>query len=155
MEMKWLSSRQCVIWTCPPGQPKTHLEVKAYWSYELNGDKWALYRIYNDTDTKTKVADQLPRYEGTAIMDELADHFYSIHDAEKLATHRRVLGKRIIATNNWSVQYDGQSVVAVMCLKDKMTFETLNRVVTNEGGYIDANGIIHKGTAEDKLVVLD
>ena len=28
MEMEWLSNQQCVIWSCPPGQPKTHLEVK-------------------------------------------------------------------------------------------------------------------------------
>ena len=60
MEMEWLSNQQCVIWSYPPGQPKTHLEVKAYWSYEKNGDRWALYRIYNDTGTKTKCADQLP-----------------------------------------------------------------------------------------------
>ena len=154
MEMEWLSNQQCVIWSCPPGQPKTHLEVKAYWSYEKNGDKWALYRIYNDTGTKTKCADQLPELKGEAVMDELHDHFYSIHDAEKLATHRRVLGARILVTNNWSVKYDMQSVAAVMLSKPNMTFETLNRVVTNEGGYIDNNGIIHKGTACNKVVEL-
>lgn len=154
MEAERLSRDQWVLWSCPPGQPKTHLEVKAYWSYERNGDKWALYRIYNDTGTKTKCADQLPELEGEAIMDELHDHFYSIHDAEKLATHRKVLGKRIMSTRNWSVEYDNQSVIAVMCLKDKMTFGTLKAVVENEGGYIDTNGIIHKGTAYNKVVEL-
>lgn len=154
MEIEWLSNQQCVIWSCPPGQPKTHLDVKAYWSYEKNGDKWALYRIYNDTGTKTKCADQLPELKGTAVMDELHDHFYSIHDAEKLATHRKVLGKRITSTRNWSVEYDNQSVIAVMCLKDKMTFGTLKTVVENEGGYIDDKGIIHKGTAYNKVVEL-
>lgn len=154
MEMKWLSNQQCVIWSCPPSNPKDYDEGKAYWSYEKNGDKWALYRIYNDTGTKTKCADQLPELKGTAIIDELRDHFYSIHDAEKLTTHRRVLGTRVLGTNNWSVEYDMQSVVAVMLLKPNMTFETLNRVVANEGGYIDTNGIIHKGTACNKVVEL-
>ena len=65
-----------------------------------------------------------------------------------------MLGTRIQVTNNWSVEYDMQSVVAVMLSKPNMTFETLNRVVTNEGGYIDANGIIHKGTACNKAVEL-
>ena len=154
MEVERLSPHQWVLWSCPPGQPKTHLEVKAYWSYERNGDRWALYRIYNDTDTKTKVADQLPELEGEAIMAELGDRFFSIHDAEKLAAHRRVLGTRIMSTNNWSVEYDNQSVVAVMLLKPNMTYETLSRVVLNEGGFIDDQGIIHKGSAENKLVEL-
>lgn len=155
MEVERLSQGQWVLWSCPPGQPKTHLDVKAYWSYERNGDKWALYRIYNNTGTKTKCADQLPELEGKAIMDELHDHFYSIHDAEKLATHRRVLGPRTIATNNWSVEYDMQSVVDVMLRRPNMTFETLSLVVTNEGGYIDDNGIIHKGTATNKIVEVE
>lgn len=154
MEVKRLSPHQWVLWSCPPGQPKTHLEVKAYWSYERNGDKWALYRIYNETDTKTKVADQLPELDGTSIESELHDHFYSIHDAEKLATHRRVLGARIMSTNNWSVEYDNQSIVAVMLLKPNMTYKTLSTVVVNEGGFIDDKGIIHKGSAENKVVEL-
>ena len=154
MEVKRLSPHQWALWSCPPGQPKTHLEVKAYWSYERNGDKWALYRIYNETDTRTKVADQLPELDGTSIESELHDHFYSIHDAEKLATHRRVLGTRIMSTNNWSVEYDNQSIVAVMLLKPNMTYKTVSTVVINEGGFIDDKGIIHKGSAENKVVEL-
>lgn len=61
----------------------------------------------------------------------------------------------VILTNNWSIQYDGRSVFELMFEKAKCSFEHAKMVIEGEGGYIDDNGIIHKGTAENKLAEID
>lgn len=62
---------------------------------------------------------------------------------------------RVLVTTNWSVQYDGHSVLELVGEKSKMTFAEIMQVIKNEGGYVDSNAIIHKGTAENKIVTLD
>lgn len=62
--------------------------------------------------------------------------------------------KGTITTNNWSVEFDGQSVMDLMMTKPKMSYAEVLRIIINEGGYVD-NGIIHKGTAINKVAVID
>lgn len=62
---------------------------------------------------------------------------------------------KISTTVNWSVQYDGHSVLELVGEKSKMTFAEIMRIIKNEGGYVDSKAIIHKGTAENKVVTLD
>lgn len=54
-------------------------------------------------------------------------------------------------THNWSIEFDGKNVMALVMLKPKMTYSEILNVIQNEGGYVDSNGIVHKGTATDKL----
>ena len=63
--------------------------------------------------------------------------------------------KGTLLTNNWSIQYDGRSILELIFEKAKCSFEHAKQVIENEGGYIDSNGIIHKGTAENKIVYID
>lgn len=44
----------------------------------------------------------------------------------------------------WSVDFDGKSIMALLAIKPKMTFAEVKNVIENEGGSIDAMGIIHK-----------
>lgn len=60
-----------------------------------------------------------------------------------------------ILTNNWSVQYDGHSILEFMMVKEKCSFKHAKDVIENEGGYVDSEGIIHKGTAENKIGLID
>ena len=60
-------------------------------------------------------------------------------------------GPKWIATNNWSVEFDGKLILGLLILKEKMTYEEVVQVITNEGGYVDSEGIVHKGTAENKI----
>lgn len=62
-----------------------------------------------------------------------------------------VRGPKWISTTNWSVEFDGKQILALLILKEKMTYEEVVRVITNEGGYVDSKGIIYKGTAENKI----
>lgn len=58
-------------------------------------------------------------------------------------------------THNWSIQYAGHSIIELCSNKPKMTLREIKVVISNEGGYVDSDGIIHKGTAEDKVYTLD
>lgn len=54
-------------------------------------------------------------------------------------------------THNWSIEFDGKNVMALVMLKPKMTYAEILTVIQAEGGYVDSNGSVHKGTATDKL----
>ena len=54
-------------------------------------------------------------------------------------------------THNWSIEFDGKNVMALVMLKPKMTYAEILTVIQAEGGYVDSDGIVHKGKATDKL----
>ena len=51
----------------------------------------------------------------------------------------------------WSIEFDGKSVFDLMEQWDKMPYAHVKMVITNEGGFIDDKGIIHKGSATTKV----
>lgn len=44
----------------------------------------------------------------------------------------------------WSVEFDGKSILLLLAMKPKMSFNDIKLVIENEGGSVDAAGIIHK-----------
>lgn len=65
---------------------------------------------------------------------------------------KKVCGERKTSTSNWSVEFDGKHIMALVIVKEKMTLGEIKMVINNEGGYVDEDGIIHKGTADNKIV---
>ena len=63
--------------------------------------------------------------------------------------------KGTIVTNNWSVEYDGYSILEFMIVKSNCSYEHAKMVSEGEGGSIDNDGIIHKGMAENKIGYID
>lgn len=63
--------------------------------------------------------------------------------------------KGTIVTNNWSVEYDGRSILEFMKIKSNCSYEHAKMVIEGEGGSIDNGGIIHKGIAENKIGYID
>ena len=63
--------------------------------------------------------------------------------------------EKISTTTNWSVEWDNKPVLLLVMQKPKMTYGEIIDVITAEGGYVDSEGIIHKGTAENKVYTLD
>ena len=51
----------------------------------------------------------------------------------------------------WSIEFDGKSVFDLMEQWEKMPFSHVKMVITNEGGFIDDKGIVHKGSATTKV----
>ena len=62
--------------------------------------------------------------------------------------------KGTVAGIVWSVDFDGKSVFDLMEQWEKMPFAHIKMVITNEGGYIDEEGIVHRGTATKKVGVI-
>lgn len=58
-------------------------------------------------------------------------------------------------TSNWVTRYDDHHILELVMIHAKMSYKEIMNVIWNEGGYVDSNGIIHKGTAEDKVYTLD
>lgn len=63
--------------------------------------------------------------------------------------------KGLLVTNNWSVEYDRKPVLDLLNDKPNATYEHVKVVIVNEGGFIDDKGIIHAGTAENKIGYID
>jgi len=51
---------------------------------------------------------------------------------------------RYVAAIVWSKEFDGKSVFELMEQWPKMPYAHIKMVITNEGGYIDDDGIIHR-----------
>ena len=63
--------------------------------------------------------------------------------------------EKISTTTNWSIEWDNKPVLLLVMQKPKMTYGEIIDVIKAEGGYVDSEGIIHKGTAENKVYTLD
>ena len=63
--------------------------------------------------------------------------------------------EKISPTTNWSVEWDNKPVLLLVMQKPKMTYREIIDVIKAEGGYVDSEGIVHKGTAENKVYTLD
>ena len=57
-------------------------------------------------------------------------------------------------TSNWSTRYDGHHVLELVMAHAKMSYKEMLNVIQNEGGYVDSDGIIHRGIAVDKVYEL-
>lgn len=62
--------------------------------------------------------------------------------------------EKISTTTNWSVEWDNKPVLLLVMQKPKMTYGEILDVIKAEGGYVDSEGIVHKGTAENKVYIV-
>lgn len=63
--------------------------------------------------------------------------------------------KGTIVTSNWCIEYDNLSILLLLLQKKTCTYSHACDIIKNEGGYVDSEGIIHKGTAENKIGCID
>ena len=61
---------------------------------------------------------------------------------------------KMASTLNWSIEWDDKTILLLVMQKPKMSYKEILDVITAEGGYVDSEGIIHKGTAENKVYVV-
>ena len=52
------------------------------------------------------------------------------------------------------MEWDDKPILLLVMQKPKMSYKEVLDVITAEGGYVDSEGIIHKGTAENKVYVV-
>lgn len=127
-------------------------EAKTYWCYD--GEN--LYYITRSPWNKRLARANLRGCSKGNLMALIGDKEITVRDCRRIEEYQGdTRGPRIICTNNWSVEFDGKSVLTILAIKTKMSYSDVLRVIQNEGGYVDSAGIIHKGMAENKVVTLD
>ena len=67
----------------------------------------------------------------------------------------KIIPKGIGVTVSWSVELDGKSILSLLALKPKMSYREILDVIHAEGGYVDSNAVIHRGTAKEVLYAID
>ena len=67
----------------------------------------------------------------------------------------KIIPKGIGVTVSWSVELDGKSILSLLALKPKMSYREVLEVIHAEGGYVDGDAIIHRGTAKEVSYTID
>ena len=67
----------------------------------------------------------------------------------------KIIPKGVGVTVSWSVELDGKSILSLLALKPKMSYREVLEVIHAEGGYVDADAVIHRGTAEEVSYIID
>lgn len=91
-------------------------------------------------------------WEWKKILDNCNKDGFTYAEVNKM--HERNEARMVwqtMSSDNWSVRYDGKSVIEVLANNRKVTYAELVNIITNEGGCIDKMGVIRKGEAANKI----
>lgn len=119
-------------------------EAPNYWEYVCEDGSWNIYYVKRGVNRRLAQAN-IGAFGPKAIMARLADKDISVNDCKKVEERRSPVGREIVGVY-WSIEYDGKSVFDLMEEKQKMPYAHIKMVIANEGGYIDEDGVIHRGT---------
>ena len=119
-------------------------EAPNYWEYICEDGSWNIYYVKRGVNRRLAQAN-IGEFSSQSIMARISDKDISVNDCKKVEEHRRPVGREIVGVY-WSIEYDGKSVFDLMEEKQKMPFAHIKMVIENEGGSIDKEGVIHRGT---------
>lgn len=127
-------------------------KADSYWLY--SGD--SLYYVKANPYSKRLARANLFNFKPEQIIAMLTDKDITVADCNKISQHEtRSINKKVALTSNWSTRYDGHHVLELVMTHAKMSYREMLNIIQNEGGYVDSDGIVHKGTAEDKVYTLN
>lgn len=119
-----------------------------YWEYVNEGGMWNVYYVKRGVNRRLAQSN-IGKFAPQTILTRIADKDITVNDCKKVEEHVVSMGKQtIMAGVFWSIEYDGKSVFDLMEEKQKMPYAHIKMVIANEGGYIDDEGIIHRGTCK-------
>ena len=117
-----------------------------YWEYICEDGMWNVYYVKRGVNRRMAQCN-IGKFKPESILCRIADKDISVADCKKVEEeHGRQVSRTPIVGVFWSIEYDGKSVFDLMEEKQKMPYAHIKMVIANEGGYIDDEGIIHKGT---------
>ena len=123
-------------------------DASNYWEYVCEGGMWNVYYVKRGVNRRLAQCN-IGKFPPQSIIVRLSDKDISIDDCKRVEeTHGRQTDRTPIAGIFWSIEYDGKSVFELMEEKQKMPYAHIKMVIANEGGYIDNEGIIHRGTCK-------
>lgn len=115
-----------------------------HWAYSPS--KGEVYRVKMDENgdevDRTIVRRNMFGYTPQAILGQILDG--EIRNVQSAQEGRRIAHDIINKALPWSVELDGKNILAILMTHPKMTYNEVVNVIKNEGGTVDAAGIIHK-----------
>ncbi len=132
----------------------TFEDAPNHWEYVEEEHGWSVYYVKKGINRRLARCG-MPKYEPESIIVMLKEKEITVSDCNKVEEAHNRKPVRQLVTNNWSVEWDGKPALLLVAEKPKMSYKEILQVIQNEGGYVDSNGIIHKGTAENKVYTLD
>ena len=115
-----------------------------HWSYSPS--KGEVYRIKMDAEgneiNRTVVKRNMFGYKPEAILGQILDG--EIRNVPSVTEGRRVAHDIANKALPWSIELDGKSILIALAARPKMTYNEIVNVIKNEGGSVDAAGIIHR-----------
>ena len=99
-----------------------------YWEYICEDGSWNVYYVKRGSNRRLAQCN-------------VGD--ISVSDCRQVEEHHGRVQQEIVGIF-WSREFDGKSVFDLMEKWPKMPYAHVKMVITNEGGYIDADGIIHR-----------
>ena len=128
-------------------KPISFEEAPRYWEYICEDGQWSIYYVRRNPWNRRLAQCNIGQFSPEAILERLHDKDISYIDCKRVEEHVARTGN-VCAGVFWSIEYDGKSVFDLMEDKQKMPFAHIKMVITNEGGYIDEDGMIHRGTCK-------
>lgn len=127
-------------------------EAPNYWEYIEEDGGFAMYYIKRGVDRRLARCN-MPHYRPEGIIAMLKDRVISVHDCSLVEERTGgIRGPKKLVTSNWAVEWDDKPILLLVMQKPKMSYAEIVRVITNEGGFVDGDGIIHKGSAVNKII---
>lgn len=123
-------------------------EAPNYWEYICEDGMWNVYYVKRGANRRM-AACNIGQFAPSAIIARIKEKDITVADCKRIEEHiSRPVSRIPLAGVYWSIDYDGKSVYDLMEDKPKMPYADIKAVILNEGGSIDAEGIIHKGTCK-------
>lgn len=118
-----------------------------YWEYTCEDGCWNVYYVKRGVDRRLAQYN-IGEFSPESIIARISDKDISVTDCNHIGECMRGKERTPLAGVFWSIEYDGKSVFELMQEKTKMPFGHIKMVIENEGGFISADGIIHRGTCK-------
>lgn len=128
-------------------------DAENYWEYVREEHGYSMYYVKRDVSRRLAQCG-MPKYHPDAILSMLIEKVITPDMCNKVEENKSRPRERVASTSNWAVEWDDKPILLLVMQKPKMSYKEIVDVIKAEGGYVDSEGIIHKGTAEDKVYTL-
>ena len=116
-----------------------------HWAYDDSTGNVYRVKMEDGVEVERKLCGTvLPGMKPYQVGLRIEDRDITVRDAYNPEDRNRHPHWTIHHENRWSEEFDGKSILALVILKPKMTYAEIKNIIINEGGSVDAQGIIHR-----------
>lgn len=125
-------------------------QSETYWEWDTS--KQSIYYVRRGCGPRLARANIPSDWGPETVLAQLKEKDISVQDCRKVeAKEHRKVTYREYCTESWAIEFDGKSILAVLAVS-RGTYAGMVKIIQAEGGYVDSEGIVHRGTAQYKTV---